>query len=86
MEDDTPKNTYMSKPCIPRKGKDKKSFQKRGSRNNKLDEENWKEFRRNKLFFSCKEPWKLGQQCVGKGKIHYIEVVSNSDEDEELEQ
>ena len=33
---------------------------------------------------NCKGPWELGHQCLGKGKIHYIEVVSD-DEDEQEE-
>ena len=39
--------------------------------------------RRRKLCFNCKESWELGHRCLGKGKIHYIEVMSDSEEDEE---
>ena len=38
------------------------------------------ELRRKKLCFSCQEPWALGHKCV-KGKAHYIEVFSESDEE-----
>ena len=86
MEDAAPKNRYPPKPFIPQKGKDKKPFQKGGSGNNRLDEETRNELQRKKLCFSCKEPWQLGHQCMGKEKVHYIEVVSNSDEEDEMVQ
>ena len=86
MEDVAPKNKYLSKPFISQKGKDKKPFQKGGSGNNRLDEETRNELRRKKLCFSCKEPWQSGHRCMGKGKVHYIEVVSDSDEEDEPEQ
>jgi len=38
--------------------------------------------RKNKLCFSCQEPWVPGHQCSGKDnakKSHYIEVYSDSD-------
>jgi hypothetical protein len=55
-----------------------------------LDEETRRELQNNKLCFSCQEPWASGHICVGKeilGKAHYIEVYSDSenDEDEEVE-
>jgi len=47
-----------------------------------LDDEDRKELKRKKLFFSCKEPWESSHRCFGKGKVHYIEVLSNSDGEE----
>jgi hypothetical protein len=38
---------------------------------------------RRKLCFTCKDPWVLGHRCMGKGQIHYIEVVADSDEEEQ---
>ena len=38
------------------------------------------ELRRKKLCFSCQEPWAPGHKCV-KGKTHYIELFSESDEE-----
>ena len=38
--------------------------------------------RRNKLCFTCQEPWVPGHRCPGKAKAHYIEVYSDSDEDD----
>jgi hypothetical protein len=48
-----------------------------------LDDEARKELRRKELCFNCKEPWEPGHKCMGKGKVHYIEVLSNSDREEE---
>jgi hypothetical protein len=39
---------------------------------------------RKNLFFSCKYPWVLDHECMGKGEIHYIEVPAyNMDREEE---
>jgi hypothetical protein len=41
---------------------------------------------RKNLCFSCGDPWVPGHRCIGKGQIHYIEVESGSEEeDEEIE-
>jgi hypothetical protein len=84
MEDAVPKNKFPSKPFLPQKNKDKKPFQKEWSRK----EIEWmrrlkEELRRKKLCFSCKEPWEPSHRCMGKGKVHYIEVLSDSDGEEE---
>jgi hypothetical protein len=52
----------------------------------KMDEATHNELRRKKLCFNCKDPWELGHICMGKGKAHYIEVLSDSEEEEEAEQ
>jgi hypothetical protein len=52
----------------------------------RLDDETRKELRRKKLCFSCKEPWEPGHRCMGKGKVHYIEVLSDSDGEEKVGQ
>jgi hypothetical protein len=31
----------------------------------------------------CKYPWELGHRCMGKGKAHYIEVLSDEEDNEE---
>jgi hypothetical protein len=46
-----------------------------------MDEATRRELRRKKLCFTYKEPWYLGHRCLGEGKIHYIEVVSDSEEE-----
>jgi hypothetical protein len=48
----------------------------------RMDEETRRELRRKLLCFTCKEPWELGYKCMRKCKAHYIEVISD-DEDEE---
>jgi hypothetical protein len=35
------------------------------------------------LCYSCKEPWELDHRCRGKGKVYYIEVHYDSDDDED---
>ena len=47
-----------------------------------LDEDTRKDLRRKKLCFTCQEPWVPGHRCVGKARVHYIEVYSDSDEDD----
>ena len=36
------------------------------------------------MCFSCKEQWDPTHKCMGKGKSHYIEVISNDEEDEDF--
>ena len=38
--------------------------------------------RSRELCYSCKEPWELDHRCKGKGRVHYIEVHYDSDEDD----
>ena len=51
-----------------------------------LDEASRQELRRKKLCFNCKGPWELGHQCLGKGKIHCIEVMSDEEDEQEQEE
>ena len=51
-----------------------------------MDDAARKNLRRKKLCFSCQEPWVLGHRCASKAKAHYIEVFSDSGEDEEIEE
>jgi hypothetical protein len=46
-----------------------------------MDEETRRELRRNKLYYSCKDPWDPDHQCMGKWKVHYIEVLPNEEDD-----
>ena len=64
------------------KDKDKKPFQQDFPKKTWLDEDTIKSLRRNKLCFTCQEPWVPGHRCVGKAKAHYIEVYSDSDEED----
>jgi hypothetical protein len=38
---------------------------------------------RRKLCFTYKDPWVPDHRCMGKGQIHYIEVVADNDEEEQ---
>jgi hypothetical protein len=38
-----------------------------------------------KLCFTYKDPWVPGHRCMGKGEIHYIEVETDSVDNEEEE-
>jgi hypothetical protein len=84
MADTVPKKAPV-KPFIPQKGKETKPFQKPWTGKDRMDEETQKELRRKKLCFSCKEPWESGHRCMGKGKVHYIEVLSDEEDDGEDE-
>lgn len=37
------------------------------------------ELKRKKLCFTCKQPWEVGHRCIGKGKAHLIEVISDDE-------
>jgi hypothetical protein len=49
-----------------------------------MDEATRRELRRKQLCFTCKEPWDPGHKCMGKGKAHYIEVISDDEEEEDF--
>jgi hypothetical protein len=86
MEHAVPNNKFPPKPFIPQNNKEKKPFQKEWTRRDRLDDDDTRELRRKNIFFSCKEPWEPGHKCMGKGKVHYIEVLSYSDGEEEAGQ
>ncbi len=50
-----------------------------------MDFETRNELRRKKLCLTCREPWTPDHICLGKGKIHYIEVLSKEEEDKQQE-
>ena len=51
-----------------------------------LNEDTRRDLRRKNLCFACKEPWVPGHRCMGKGKVHLIEVLPDSSEEDESEQ
>jgi hypothetical protein len=51
-----------------------------------MDDATRQDLRRKKLCFSFQEPWVPGHRCAGKAKAHYIEVFSDSGDDEEEEE
>jgi len=72
------KNKFTPRPPIIPRGRDTKQMDKGKG---KLDEATRRELRRKQLCFTCKEQWQPGHRCLGKGKIHYIKVVSDSEEE-----
>jgi hypothetical protein len=50
----------------------------------RLDENTSRELRRKKLCYTCKEPWNPSHKCMGRGQVHYIEVTSNNEEEEDF--
>jgi hypothetical protein len=86
MQDAVPKSWFPPKPTFTPKTKEIRPPQRDWDIKPKMDEETRRELRKNKLCFSCQEPWEPGHKCVGKdrmGKAHYIEVYSDSDSDED---
>ena len=82
LQDLVPKNKFLVKKNFPIIDKDKKPFLQECPKKNWVDDDPRKELRRKKLCFTCQEPWIPGHKCAGKVKGHYIEVYSNSEEDE----
>jgi hypothetical protein len=78
LENLTPK----TKPVVPREDQDRKPIQREWKGKPKLDDDTKRELMRKNLCFSCRDPWVPGHKCMGKGEIHYIEVVTDSDEEE----
>jgi hypothetical protein len=83
LADSVPKTKPFSKPFIPQRDRDRKPFQREWKGKEKLDDEMRRELMRKKLCFTCKDPWVPGHRCMGKGKIHYIEVAANGVDSEE---
>ena len=48
-----------------------------------MDDDTGNELKRKKLCFTCQEPWIPSHRCIGKAKVHYIEVYSDSEEDKD---
>ena len=76
------KETFPSKATHSSKGKEGKAAPpKESSQKKLLDNDLWRELRKNKLFFTCQEPWVSGHRCA-VGRAHYIEVFSDCEEEE----
>jgi hypothetical protein len=64
-------------------GRDPRGFDRGRGR---VDENTRRELRRKQLCLTCKEPWNPAHKCMGRGQVHYIEVTSNNEEEEEIDQ
>jgi hypothetical protein len=51
-----------------------------------MDDNTRRELRRKQLCFTCKEPWNPSHKCMGHGQVHYIEVTSDNEEEEDYDQ
>jgi hypothetical protein len=91
LQDSVPKPKFTPRPNFPTKFNDRGPPQRDGTGQpqrdwtgrNRMDDATRQDLRRRKLCFSCQEPWVPGHRCAGKAKAHYIEVFSDSAEDEE---
>ena len=82
LQDTIPRTKYPPRNSLPHTFQNQKphvrNFPASGKRDYSYKDRD--ELRRKKLCFSCQEPWAPGHKCV-KGKAHYIEVFSESDEE-----
>jgi hypothetical protein len=75
------KTKFAPRPPINQGGRDQRGIDRGKGR---MDEATRRELRRKQLCFTCKEPWDPGHKCMGKGKAHYIEVISDDEEEEDF--
>jgi hypothetical protein len=71
------------RPPINQGGRDPKGYDKGRGR---IDDNTRRELRRKQLCFTCKEPWNPSHKCMGRGQVHYIEVTSDDEEEDEYGQ
>jgi hypothetical protein len=64
-------------------GRDPRGFDRGCGR---MDDNTKRELRRKQLCFTCKEPWNPSHKCMGCGQVHYIEVTSGNEEEEDYGQ
>jgi hypothetical protein len=50
----------------------------------RMDKNTRRELRRKQLFYTCKDLRNPSRKCMGCGQVHYIEVTSNNEEDEDF--
>jgi hypothetical protein len=77
------KTKIFPKPIVPQEDQDRKPIQRKWKGKEKLDDAMRHDLMRRKLCFTCKDPWVLDHRCMGKGQIHYIEVVADNDEEQQ---
>jgi hypothetical protein len=83
MGDSTLKPISVTKPFVPQRDRDQRNPQREWKGKPKLDDDTRRELMRKKLYFSCRDPSVPGHGCMGKGQIHYIDVVADSVDSEE---
>jgi len=70
---------FAPRPPINQGGRDQRGVDRGKVR---MDEATRRDLRRKQLCFTYKEPWDPGHKCMGKGKGHYIEVISDDEEED----
>jgi hypothetical protein len=77
-----PNTKPITKLVVPQEDQDGKPIQREWKGKPKLEDDTKRELMREKLCFSCRDPWVPGHRCMGKGEIHYIKVVIEGDDEE----
>jgi hypothetical protein len=85
---------FIPRPTLNTGGRDQRPPMNQGGRDSRgfdrgcgrVDENSRRELRRKQLCFTCKEPWNSTHKCMGRGQVHYIEVASDNEEEEEIVQ
>jgi len=72
------KNRFTPKPPMVQRGHDTRPSD---IGKGKLDEATRRDLRSKQLCCTCRDPWQPRHRCLGKGKIHYVEVVYDSEEE-----
>ena len=82
LQDAIPRTKYPPRTPLPHKFQNQKTpvrkFHALGKKYYSYKDRD--ELKRKKFCFSCPKPWAVGHKCV-KGKAHYIELFSESDEE-----
>jgi hypothetical protein len=76
------KTKFIPRPPINQGGRDQRGVDKGKGR---MDKNTRRKLRRKQLYFTCKEPWDLGHKCMGKGKAHFIEAISDDEDKEDFD-
>jgi hypothetical protein len=90
----TARSKFIPRPPLNTGGRDQRPLKNQGgcdprgfdNGRGRVDENTRREPRRKQLCFTCKEPWNPTHKCMGCGQVHYIEVTSDNEEEEEIGQ
>jgi hypothetical protein len=88
------KPKFVPRPPLNTRGRDQRPLMNQGGcdprgfdkGHGRMDDKTMRELRRKQLYFTCKEPWNPSHKCMGHGQVHYIEVTSDNEEEEDYRQ
>jgi hypothetical protein len=88
----TAKPKFVPRPPLNTGGRDQRPSMNPGGRDprgfdrgrGRMDENTRRELRRKQLCYTCKEPWNPSHNCMGHGQVHYIDLTSDNEEDEDF--